>query len=295
MNKNKLTIALLASYLMLCTSSSWAEPRNVNLNYHSNGGGHSENINRNYHVAENNGGERFNNSRLGNSEHFNNDTININRGGYGGYGAYNHGGGYGGYQNAPYRGWNEGPVGMSNGWNSGWNNGNENGGWGMGLMEGIVGGIAATSLFNYFTNHNSTPSYANGGSYYSGSSGSTSNSLDTTPPSDDITNNTTTNTIVNDDSSNLGYWLLGFGVLALGAVGLVYALRRPRRNSFDDEADYGYEEERPRHPRSNSRYSRDENVVEDDYAQIDHQRQPSHSTGARNSRVPQRERRRDGY
>ena len=77
-------------------------------------------------------------------------------------------------------------------------------------------------------------------------------------------------------------------------MGLIYALRRPRRNSFDDEeADYGYEEERPRHPRSNSRYSHAED--EDDYAQIDHQRPPSHSNGARNSRVPQRERRRDGY
>jgi hypothetical protein len=284
MNKNKLTIALLASYLMLCTSSSWAEPRNVNLNYHSNGVEHSVNVNRNYHGAENNGGERFNNSRLGNSEHFNNDTVNINRGGYGA-----------GYNNTPYRGWNEGPVGMSNGWNSGWNNGNENGGWGMGLMEGIVGGIAATSLFNYFFNHNSTPTveYVNGGGSSAGNGVTNSNS-DSSQLPEDVTNNTTTNTVINDDSSNLGYWLLGFGVLALGAVGLVYALRRPRRNSFDDEeADYGYEEERPHHPRSNSRYSRGGD--EDDYVQIDHQRQQPHSTGVRNSRVPQHERRRDGY
>jgi hypothetical protein len=301
MNKNKLTLALLASYLMLCTTTSWAEPKNVNLNYHSNGEAHSVNVNRNYHsngeqhsvnvnrnfhVSENNGGERFNNSRLGNSDHFNNDTVNINRGGYGA-----------GYQNAPYRGWNEGPVGMSSGWNSGWNNGNENGGWGMGLMEGIVGGIAATSLFNYFFNHNSTPTveYVNGGGSSGGGNSSTSSNLDTPAP-DDITNNTTTNTVINDDSSNLGYWLLGFGVLALGAVGLIYGLRRSRRvNSAYDDERYYEDEERQRHPRSNSRYYRDENAAEDDYAQIDHQRQPAHNNGVRNSRVPHRERRREGY
>ncbi len=284
MNKNKLTIALLASYLMLCTSSSWAEPHNVNLNYHSNGEEHSVNVNRNYHVSENNGGERFNNSRLGNSEHFNNDTVNINRGAYGD-----------GYQNVPYRGWNEGPVGMSNGWDNGWEHGEENGGWGMGLMEGIVGGIAATSLFNYFFNHNSTPTveYVNGGGSSAGNGVTNSNS-DSSQLPEDVTNNTTTNTVINDDSSNVGYWLLGFGVLALGAVGLIYALRRPSRNSFnDEEADYEYEEGRPHHPRSNSRYSHAED--EDDYVQIDHQRPQSHSNGVRNSRVPQRERRRDGY
>ena len=77
-------------------------------------------------------------------------------------------------------------------------------------------------------------------------------------------------------------------------MGLIYALRRPSRNSFnDEEADYEYEEGRPHHPRSNSRYSRGGD--EDDYVQIDHQRPQSHSNGVRNSRVPQRERRRDGY
>lgn len=267
MNKNKMCGVLLLSGLLYSVNSI-AENKSVDV--YRGSAVHSENVDRNYHVNGVNN-DRFNtshhvdsingvNNDRFNTPRFNNDTVNINREVYS-------------PQNAPYRGWNQGPVGMSNGWDNGWNHGYSEGGWGTGLVEGLIGGIAATSLFNYFFNHNSTPSvaYVNGGSSGGGSYNTSSDS----PPTEDITNNTTTNnTVVDDSGSSVGYWLLGLGVLALGAIGLTYALRRPRRGNSqynDFNSDYDYDDNRQNH-RSRPR-SRQEDNFEDDYVQLDNRDQ----------------------
>lgn len=282
MNRNKFSILLVAILLSLYANNSIAETRNVDVNYHRSVDGHSENINRDYHVSNRNDDARFNNSRVGNSEHFNNDTFNIDRNRE----VFN-------TSNMPYRGWNQGPIGMGNGWDSGWNHGYEEGGWGTGLMEGLIGGIAATSLFNYFFNHNSTTPvvYANGNGSYNG--GSSSTNMDQQPP-DDITNNTTNNTVIDDGGSSVGYWLLGLGLATLVAIGLIYALRRPRRSNSFYEDDLNYRSMNDERGAYSSRTrSRQAHTDSDDYEQIEDQ-YPRDSVNSRSSRVPQREHRRRG-
>lgn len=274
MNKNKICIIVLLSGL-LYSVNSMAENRSVGVYY--GGAVHSEQVDRNYHMNSAND-ERINTSRQVDSEHFNNDTVNINREVYS-------------PQSAPYRGWNQGPVGMGNGWDNGWNHGYANGGWGTGLVEGLIGGIAATSLFNYFFNHNSTPSvaYVNGGSSGGGSYNTSSDS----PPTEDVTNNTTTNnTVINDDGSNVGYWLLGLGLLALGTIGAVYLFRKPRSSNLNRDgygSNYADEDEPSRSysskPRSRSHYA----AEDDDYAQLDNQDRRSRVPNSlRNSRTQRR-------
>lgn len=276
MNRNKFSILLVAILLSLYANNSIAETRNVDVNYHRSVDGHSENINRDYHVSNRNDDARFNNSRVGNSEHFNNDTFNIDRNRE----VFN-------TSNMPYRGWNQGPIGMGNGWDSGWNHGNEEGGWGTGLVEGLIGGIAATSLFNYFFNHNSTPTvaYVNGGG---SSSGGSYNTNSDSQPAEDVTNNTTTNnTVIDDDSSSVGYWLLGLGLLALGTIAVVYFLRRPRQsNSMSESYGSNYIDDQPEDYRDRSR---SRSNYRNDSAQLDNQelrhRVP---TNLRNSRAQRR-------
>lgn len=184
-----------------------------------------------YHVDEHNGevhvhsySEHLNNyntprvNNYSNVPRYNNDTINVNN--Y--HGPYNNG-----YY--PYHGWNQGPIGWSNGWNSGWNNGNNNGGWGAGLVEGLIGGIAATSLFNYFFNHNSTPTVAYVNSYPSGSTYSGSgdnNTPNDQQPQQQITNNT----VINDDGTPPGLILAGLGAAILIGIGTWWLLRRKEQN-----------------------------------------------------------------
>ena len=209
-----------------------------------------------YHSATHENLNTYGNNHLGN-DRYNNDTVNVY--GHNGYnGAYN-----GGYP--PYRGWNQGPVGFSNGWGSGWNNGYNNGGWGAGLAEGLIGGIAATSLFNYFFNHNnSTPVVYSGGGYSSGNS-SSSNSMPNTP-SEDINNTTTNNTVIEENSSNPGYWLLGTGVLVLAGLGIAYAMRGNKRK------EYYPDERRDNYSANHRRYddrSYDYQDEPDDYQRIE--------------------------
>ncbi|RTL10345.1 MAG: hypothetical protein EKK54_11440 [Neisseriaceae bacterium] len=219
------------------------------------------------------GNDRFNNDRVGN-DRFNNDTVNV-------YGHNSYNGGY-----PPYRGWNQGPVGFDNGWGSGWHDGYNNGGWGAGLVEGLIGGIAATSLFNYFFNHNnSTPVvYSGGGGYSSGSSYSSSDM--STPPPEDTNNTTTNNTVIEEDNSNPGYWLLGIGVLVLAGLGIAYAMRgNKRREYYSDERRDSYSVNHRRY--DDSRYD-DYQDEPEGYQRIE-PRQPSNRSYS-NTRIRRRDR-----
>lgn len=261
--KHKLSHWLVGGLFLGALGSAAAEPHDIHINSNGGGGDHVRQFNSNgehQNFRNINDGAHLNNERL-NNDRFNNDTVNVNRG------AYNNGRFGAPYNNnyPPYHGWNEGPVGWNNGWNSGWSNGENNGGWGVGLLEGIIGGIAATALFNELFNHNSTPSvaYVNGG----GSSGSydgSSTSSDSQPTPETINN--TTNTVINeDDGSNLGYWLLGAGVLVLAGLGYWYSRRRQSRYS-DEEY---YEEQSHHHSSANHRYQ----------DQYDDEPQPRHLAG----------------
>lgn len=216
-----------------------------------------------YHVDEHNGevhvhsySEHLNNyntprvNNYSNVPRYNNDTINVNN-----YrGPYNNG-----YY--PYHGWNQGPIGWSNGWNSGWNNGNNNGGWGAGLVEGLIGGIAATSLFNYFFNHNSTPTVAYVNSAAPANSYSTSSNDNSSPNGDQPPAQITNNTVIEDNSTSPGLILAGFGAAILIGMGAWWLFRRresqiePDRYHHDYDEDYGDERYAARDRDSYSRRS----------------------------------------
>ncbi len=274
MKQFKLRKTLVIIGLVGFTFQAVANPQ-FEANHDGNGQFHANHAPQ-YRVNDN----RFQNSNHENTERFgstpnrfNNDTVNINeRGGN----PYNY------TLNNQYHGWNQGPIGFNNGWSNGWSHGYNNGGFWTGVGEAVVGGLAATVLYNWLFNHNSSPSvaYANG----SNSSGGYYNDSSSQQPDETINNTTTNNTVVEEDDSNIGLWLLGLGAIILAGAGLAYYLRRNRSSGQYEEDDY---DELPRrnHARP-AHYERNDSYNEvpqprrlephDDYTRQSHNRVPGH-------------------